>query len=104
LAPKPLTGNIAELGRVDKLLWFDKYCINKRMTEDEQRDLFIMTLLDAAADWVTGFLRRTDGRIFGLLRQSKRMALEGRKCLVARNARSVRTRRGLRYANAHTRA
>jgi hypothetical protein len=54
VAPKPFTGNTKEIDAADWISFFERYCSYKKMTDDEQRDLFIMMMQGNAADFISG--------------------------------------------------
>ena len=64
-------GNIVDQDLIDWLMWFEKYCNYKGLSETEKRDLFIMMLQGPAADWVNGLLVDSFGSpSFNYLRNS----------------------------------
>jgi TolA-binding protein len=56
VAPKPFLGKTAEQDPVDWLLWFEKYKAYKKMSDGDTRELFIMLMQGAAADWMNAQL------------------------------------------------
>jgi hypothetical protein len=56
VAPKPFLGKTAEQDPVDWLLWFEKYRAYKKMSDDDARELFVMLMQGAAADWMNAQL------------------------------------------------
>jgi hypothetical protein len=50
VAPKPFLGKTKEQDPNDLLLWFDKDCHYKKMSDDEKKDLFLMMLQGPEAD------------------------------------------------------
>jgi hypothetical protein len=56
VAPKPFLGKTAEQDPVDWLLWFEKYRGYKKMSDDDARELFVMLMQGAAADWMNAQL------------------------------------------------
>jgi hypothetical protein len=56
VAPKPFMGKTAEQDPVDWLLWFEKYKAYKKMSDGDSRELFIMLMQGAAADWMNAQL------------------------------------------------
>jgi hypothetical protein len=56
VAPKPFLGKTAEQDPVDWLLWFEKYRAYKKMSDADTRELFIMLMQGAAADWMNAQL------------------------------------------------
>jgi hypothetical protein len=56
VAPKPFLGKTADQDPVDWLLWFEKYKAYKKMTDADTRELFIMLMQGAAADWMNAQL------------------------------------------------
>jgi hypothetical protein len=56
VAPKLFLGKTAEQDPIDWLLWFEKYRGYKKMSDDDARELFVMSLQGAAADWMNAQL------------------------------------------------
>jgi hypothetical protein len=56
VAPKPFLGKTSEQDPVDWLLWFEKYRAYKKMSDGDTRELFIMLMQGAAADWMNAQL------------------------------------------------
>jgi hypothetical protein len=56
VAPKPFLGKTAEQDPVDWLLWFEKYRAYKKMSDGDTRELFVMVMQGAAADWMNAQL------------------------------------------------